>query len=327
MQESPKPHVALRTFFNRVAMISLLMLFGLVQDAHASSISLDTVAIESSIVFIYPVLHNGTDADTEHPLGTGFLVWVPKKDKPGGYLLLITARHILEPSWAHCDIPDPKAIFIRIEKKINGASSAVGPLAYVPLQLVIKGEKKYFTSSNEQVDSAVLPIDIYDTYPQKDYGWVPLEFHVFASETEIKQLKIGDSVAAAGLVPGFEGHEKNYSFFKFGHISSIFGEPFSTSCGPGVPAKSVRVWFIDANLLHGNSGAPILYFPQLGYTNDSPARAMLIGTQSSALPVQQTGGMPAGLAAITPIHFVAEIIEQMPYGDTPNLFRGIPAPK
>jgi hypothetical protein len=37
--------------------------------------------------------------------------------------------------------------------------------------------------------------------------------------------------------------------------------------------------------------------------------------------------MPAGLAAITPIHFVAEIIERMPYGDTPNLFRGIPTPK
>ncbi len=320
--------------FLRSSIFLLLALAGaLATDALGSSISLDTAAVESSIVFIYPAIQNPTVPDTaenklipdkEHPLGTGFLVWIPKKDKEGGYLVIVTARHIFEPSWAGCATPDPKSIFIRIEKKIDGASSAVGPVAYVPLQLEIGGRKQYFTSSNDQVDSAVVPINLYDTFPQKDYGWVPLVFSTFANHAEIKLLKVGDSVAAAGLVPGLQGHQKNYSFFKFGHISSMFEEPFSTGCG-GAP-KEERVWFIDANLLHGNSGAPIFYYPQFGYTANSPSRAMLIGTQSSAIPVQQTAGMPAGLAAITPIEFVATIIERMPYQDTPDFFRGIPTP-
>ncbi len=306
-----------------ISVFSLLMLMGVfTQNAIGSSITLNTDAVEDAIVFIYPAVQDGTAADKEHPLGTGFLVWLPKKDKPGGYLLLITARHIFEPSWAHCNTPDPQIIFIRIDKKSNGASTEDGPVAYVPLRLRVGPARLYSTSSNDQIDSAVLPIDLYDTHPQKDYGWAPLNFGWFASETDIKKLKIGDSVAAAGLIPGLEGHQKNYAFFKFGHISSIFEEPFSTSCGPGAPAKMERVWFIDANLLLGNSGAPILYFPQFGFGDLAPAHEILIGTQSSAIPVQQTGGMPAGLAAITPIQYVTEIIEKMGYVDTPDFSRG-----
>src|ERR1700733_11061091 len=89
-------------------LISLIILAFSVSLPSYGSLTINADAVRKSAIFIYPADSAGA-VDAKKPLGTGFLVFVPYKtvSAGGGYLLLITARHILQPTWAGCPIADP----------------------------------------------------------------------------------------------------------------------------------------------------------------------------------------------------------------------------
>ena len=249
-----------------------------------------------------------------------------KKDSVlvAGHVLLITVRHIVDPNWAYCSEPQPSIIYLRVNKKSYDATKDKTGVGYIPVHLLENGVKQYFIrDDDERVDAAV--VDLGTQMSQGEYDFVPMRLSAFANPDEIKGMRIGDAVVTAGLLPGKSGNIRNYPFFKFGEISNIPDEPTWTGC-PGLQLRLERVWFINANLVGGNSGSPIFYDPPalclLGALITCPRglnRPMLIGVQSMSLGDAQYGN--AALSGMTPIEDVFKIVEKhvIPEAD---LFRG-----
>ena len=209
---------------------------------------------------------------------------------------------------------------MRVNKKDYDPTKDTTGVDYLPIPLVKNGVKQYFVrDDDDKVDAAVLDIGLAFTPGKEDF--VPLRISGLASSEEMKKLGIGDSIVSAGLIPGKSGEKRNYPFFKFGEISNIPDEPIWMSCDPGMPElRQERVWFIDTNLVGGNSGSPIFYVPSLmcempgASCTKGFSRGAIIGVQSSSV-----GG--ADIAGMTPIEDVFKIIERHSSPDV-DLYRG-----
>ena len=114
---------------------------------------------------------------------------------------------------------------------------------------------------------------------------------------------------------------KNYPVFNFGKVSNILGENIEISCGGA--AVSIEAWLIAANLVPGNSGSPMFYYPPFGENADisSPGldRLVLLGVQSASV-------VTSDVAYMTPATYVFDIIEDMKLPDA-DLYRGKKATK
>ena len=300
---------------------TLLLLFCLCPLALRAGTTIQTDVVKKAIVFIYAANSDGTDADVAKPMGTGFLVGMHVKDNPKvGSLVLVTARHIVDPEWLFCPISQPEMVFIRLNKKDYDSKKDSTGVAYLKVTLVDHGEKKYLVRvDDDEVDAAIVPLR-WEDYSEDKYDFIPLALSTFGSPDELKQMKIGDSIASAGLLTKGSGEKRNYPFFKFGNISNIPDEPTKIACLPGLPERRLeRVWFIAANLIEGNSGSPIFYTPPelcgiVGIKCNMVTRAFILGVQSSTL-----GG--ADIAGMTPIEDVFKIIEKSAPPEE-DLFRG-----
>ena len=232
--------------------------------------------------------------------------------------MLVTARHIVNPEWAHCPGPDPPRIFARFNKKNYDPKKDDAGTLDLLLSLEQDGKKLWTAHRDGEVDAAILPLFIsLDSY---DYEAVPVWLLPTPNEQEL--LTIGSPVVSAGLIPGVSGKKRNYPFFKFGHISSKPAEPVEANCIPGV-SKTEKAWFIAANLVPGNSGSPIFFIPPtipLGaggslFASPPVGRPLLIGVQSLSFLAYDVAGM-------TPSQFVYEMIEGMKLPDA-DLRRGL----
>ncbi len=284
------------------------------------AININTEAVQKSVVFLYAGQPDG-GVNKNAALGTGFLISVPLLSDPKrSYVMLVTARHVLDPSWAKCPVlSNPSVIYMRLNKKDYSPSSTEVGFDFVPIPLIERGQQKWLHLPAEDIDAAVvpLPIDLSDRF---DLAEISLEN--FPTDKELEAQSIGDQVMSAGLMPALPGIKRNYPIFKFGQISNIPKEDIETRCvpQPQQPTFFVKVWLIAANLISGNSGSPIYHVPFGGNgISIGGTRPMLLGVQSISF-----GG--ADVAGMTPINFVYEIIEKMALPDA-DLRRGPkPAP-
>jgi len=267
-------------------------------------------SVRKSVVFLY-----GTDAtgevDKSAALATGFLIIVPIKDRPDrGYSLLVTARHVVDPVWASCPPHrNPFRIFLRVNKTAFDPASNDSGVEYLPIDLAVEGPKKtVFNNPDASVDAVVItpPTSLKDD----KFDFVPISSDHFATPEEVKQLSTGVEIISSGLLPAFPGILRNYPIFKFGRISTKPDERIQVSCAPGEPAMLLRLWFVAANLVAGNSGSPVLSLPRM-LTND---RATVIGLQSISFPGSDVAG-------ITPVQYIYEILDSMKQSDW-NLQQG-----
>jgi hypothetical protein len=135
----------------------------------------------------------------------------------------------------------------------------------------------------------------------------------FPTPEELKIFRAGDEIVSAGLLQGASGKKRNYPMFKFGHISSIPEESADPpNCGQGPASHNLKVWFIAASLVPGNSGSPLYYVPP----RFSAKRALFLGVQSMSYLGWDVAGM-------TPAQYVYEIIEKMKLPDA-DLRRNVP---
>jgi hypothetical protein len=133
-----------------------------------------------------------------------------------------------------------------------------------------------------------------------------MNFRNFGKPEEIAKLGVGSQIASSGLVPGLEGKKRNYPVFKFGKIASIPDEEILVPCPtrPESRTRPLRVWWLNADLIGGNSGSPIYFdplFPPGADIGAGEPRAMIIGMQSIALP-------GAALAGMTPASYIVDTI-------------------
>jgi hypothetical protein len=167
------------------------------------------------------------------------------------------------------------------------------------------------------VDAAALAAPLELASGKYDVTFV--SFNSFGTPEEIAKLGPGSQVASTGLVPGLEGQKRNYPVFKFGKIASIPDETVSLHCTAG-STRDMRVWWIGANLVPGNSGSPIYFdplFPPNGLLTAGEPRAMIIGLQSLSVD-------GADLAGMTPTKYIVDLISQTAPNDA-DLTLGPPA--
>jgi len=280
----------------------------------SATININVDAIQKAVVFLYAATASGDLDRTRAPIGTGFLIGMPiKSDKSRSYRALVTARHILDPTWAKCGYENPTKIFARVNKKIDKDDHTTSVVAFVPVQLVVNGQNLWLHNADEEVDAAIVPIVLDDAL--MDVASIPVRD--FPTEQEAASQAIGDSVMSAGLLPGLPGTLRNYPIFKFGQISNIPFESIETACtGDALaPRFRVKVWLIAANLVSGNSGSPIFHVPLGGFgISLGGSRAMLLGLHLISYAVADVGG-------VTPIKFVYEILQGKPFEDA-DLERG-----
>ena len=116
---------------------------------------------------------------------------------------------------------------------------------------------------------------------------------------------------SAGLLPCASGKKRNYPIFKFGGYRAF---PESRGCPERghepTPAHGLKVWFIAASLVPGNSGSPLFYAPPYLVPGGVNKRPIFLGVQSLSY-------IPWDVAGMTPAQYVYEIIEEMnpPDGD------------
>jgi hypothetical protein len=291
--------------------------------------------LKKSVVFLYSLKPNSAASCTDLPkrndsqpaltqeqisncvategTATGFLVMVPKKGFPlAGYLLLITARHVVDPEWAYCTVSDPEVMFIRLNKKEYDPNKDESGVNYYPVHLRDANEHPLYAirDDDDEIDAAVVDLASLNLDQTKN-DFVPMSLSTFATADELNKLRIGDGIDSAGLLPGKSGEKRNYPFFKFGELANISDGPVKVGCG-WVPMRVEHVWFVSVNIAPGNSGSPILYDSSALCAASAllqcsrPNRGMLVGIQSSRF-ADPGGG--EDIAGITPIADVFTIIK------------------
>ncbi|MGP0019873.1 MAG: trypsin-like peptidase domain-containing protein [Candidatus Sulfotelmatobacter sp.] len=335
---------------------SLLLVLSLWSQAHSQT-SLEPEVVKKMVVFLFMGKTNGgvcaqiskgtplrseqVEACVDSDKGaTGFLIAVPDKRSSvvkaneqgpiSGLLLLVTARHVFEPTWANCPVANPDAIYLRLNKlKYDPKNDDTGVDYF---RVALRNDKStplyWVRNDDEEVDAAVIDIS-FEGFSQDHDDFIPLRLSIFASLDEAQKLQIGDSISSAGLLPGKSGQKRNYPFFKFGAISNIPSEPVTTGCGLG--RRLEKVWFVAANLAPGNSGSPIFYdiplfcmVRPLIQCHRGLTRGAVIGLQSSSFGDPIMGS--EDVAGMTPIDDVFKIIEKN-VPPTFDLYRGDEASK
>lgn len=295
-------------------LVAVLLLW--VSSAQAS-INIDVIAVEKTVVFLYAADATGMAVDSNKPIGTAFFVEIPLKSDPHrSYRVLVTARHMLDPTWARCPAQNPTSVYARLNKKEYNADSDQIGVDFVKIDLVKDGKDLWMHHNDARVDAAVIPLLNPSVYDNFDTAAVPVES--FPTDDEIARESIGDPAMSAGLLPGLTGKSRNYPIFKFGQISNIPSEVVETHCGKDSPSFPVKVWLIAANLVPGNSGSPIFHVPLGG------GGVALGGTRPMLLGVQSFSFLGADVAGMTPIKFVYDILQDIGYPDAD--FRRGPLP-
>jgi hypothetical protein len=159
--------------------------------------------------------------------------------------------------WIYCPGVNPSRIYIRVNKVIFDPKRDQTGVDYLPIELSRNGVPTWKTSSDDNVDVAVLNLPAILNFAK--YDAQPINYRNFGKLDESAKLTIGSQIASAGFVPGYAGEKRNYPVFKFGKIASIPDELIPARCAPNFPPKLLRLWLIGVNLVPGTSGSPILF--------------------------------------------------------------------
>jgi hypothetical protein len=276
-----------------------------------ATLNINTDVVKKSVVFIYAG-DNAGHADPTRPMGTGFFVTVPLLSNASqGYLLLVTARHIVDPAWAHCPDSQPQMIYFRLNTKNYDPSKEGDGFAFVAAPILQDGKPRW-SSSDDSTDVAVFLLNpkVFEPY---DIAAIPLSD--FATDQETKQRLPTDSVISAGLLLGYSGVKRNYPILQFGHISTQPEEQILTPCVKDGGTTPMRLWLLSINLMPGSSGSPIFYVPEGANNVSFGGRTALIGLQSVSFIGFDVSGM-------TPAQYIFDTISKMPLLVGADFYRG-----
>jgi hypothetical protein len=255
-------------------------------------------ATSKAVVFLYVRDAQGQ----EHPDGTGFLLDIPLKNDPTrGYVVLVTARHMVDSSWMGCPTPMPHLIAKFNKKDFKPGTDAIGTADYD-----LAGQE-WIATDDPTIDIAYTLLK-GKTIDDLKVDNAPLRMEVLPAANEIKLVGVGDTVYSAGLLEHASGTKRNYPVFKFGNVSDILEETLPVDSGCASPPKLMTEWLIAASLVPGNSGSPIVFSPALF----QGGRPFILGVQSISIGVQfPTFTGTSDVAGMAPIRPLLESIRQL----------------
>ena len=286
--------------------------------AQGSAFQVNYETIRKSVVFIYQRGANGQ----AQPDGTGFLLNIPSKSNPRvSLIVLVTARHMIDPAWAGCSQAAPKLVARFNKKDFNAeVDGSIGTVDYdLPSLTELGNSPKWMNWVLPGDESADVAFTVLNGSKLASLGadFVAPGLQALARPDETKLMDTGSQIMSAGLFPGMSGNVRNYPIFKFGYISSRPNEEITLmkECPYGI-AREETAWMIAASLVPGNSGSPILYVPVAfnGIGFGGYGRPSIIGVQSSAV-------VGWGVAGMTPIQFLIDSLRtaQIPDADLSGL--------
>jgi hypothetical protein len=274
-----------------------------------SSMPFNVGTVLKSVVFLY------YPTDTGIEVGTGFLVQLPPKNpRDESSVVIVTARHIVDPKWAGCKMANPVVIHARVNAKNfkPGVTNEDDAVDVVDLALGTAADRHWYAHPNDRVDVAVIPVSSQhvEQFERNDTRFLPVADFATSAETENYKVGIGDQIVTAGLVPALLTTERNYPAFKFGRISNIPQEPINMSCTKTDKPLPRDVWLLAGNYVGGNSGSPVFLLPP---APSAEHRVMLIGIIAGSIPDVDLGQMVAS-------EFVFDVLKA--HYPNANLFRG-----
>jgi hypothetical protein len=256
-------------------------------------------AIPESVFFVYTDLRRIDTLAPRTPAATAFVVSVPGPQR-GLVRFLVTARHVVDPQWAHCAEPDPDAIDVRFNRRSGG-------VAYETIPLHSSGIKRFLTPSDPAADLAIIPLDQALGPRVEEYKIFDTPFRLLATGHESQLLHPGLPVVTARL-PQFPSDEiDNYPVFDAGTLATMPTSSIEVHCGrpddplsdTQPPTKPLHVWLIDGGIPRGVSGSPV--YTRLARAEGAAEATVLLGVQSVTWPDK-------GIAGITPSTVLADLI-------------------
>jgi hypothetical protein len=280
--------------------------------------NINTQFLKKTIVYLYRGDTVG-HPDPGLPLGTGFLVQVPLLSNPNlSFLVLVTARHMIDPAWNHCPDSQPQVIYARYNKKVYDPAKDESGIDYFRLDLYENGNPRWSRPNEEDADVAVVLLKGKLIQDKSDAEGIPISD--FATDDEAKQKTTTDPVLSVGLLPAYPGVKRNYPAWKFGQISDKPEEPVPVPCVKDGATTLMRLWFMSINLVPGNSGSPIFYAPEgSNGVSFGGGRPFLMGLQSASF-------LGADISGMTPVQYIFEAIQNLKLQDA-DLYRGLPENK
>jgi hypothetical protein len=136
-----------------------------------ATININVEAVQKSVVFLYAARADGS-VDKNKPIGTGFLVGIPiKSDSNRSYAVLVTARHMVDPTWAKCGIANPSVVYMRLKTYTPGSDDP--GFDFVPVPLIEQGTPTWVHHTETDIDAAVVPFP--KNVDQFDFILIPVE--------------------------------------------------------------------------------------------------------------------------------------------------------
>jgi hypothetical protein len=252
--------------------------------------------IPDSVLFLYASIPLPGEAAPR--IGTGFVLSVPGQSA-GLSKFLVTARHIVDPEWARCRDQNPKSITVRLNRRAGGVS-------YRTIALERDHLRQFVTSPDEETDLALIPLGREELPDFEDFKLTGAALDVLPTERELSRLHEAQQIATVGVASPKLLGLMDLPIAESGMIvSAVNGARVSVRCAVESPAKSIRMWLIEANVGRGLSGAPVYAAFSRGPHHLSIP--LLVGVQTVVWPDRGEAGM-------TPVAALVEMIERQREG-------------
>jgi len=249
------------------------------------------------------------------PLATAFVISVPAPgvDRDGLARFLVTARHVVDPQWARCSDRNPSTIDLRLNRRAGG-------VGYETVSLQSGTSPRFFTPSDPTADLAVIPLDSGLIANLDEYKFLDVPFRILISAADLPLLRLEQPVMTAGISTVPTEEPASFPVFDAGSLSTMPDEAVAVGCGgtqlQRPPAKLLHVWFINAGVPPGVSGAPV--FTSIARGADAIKTPVLLGVQS----IVWSGN---GMAGITPSPVLGDLIRSALRGIDYSTGRGRPS--
>jgi hypothetical protein len=243
--------------------------------------------ITRAVLFVYT---HAPTTEAAIPLGSAFVMSIPRWDNKGFYRFLVTARHMVDPAWAMCDV-DTQHLFIRFSKK--GEPGVV----LAPLKLDHQPGKTLFVPNDPHIDVAAILLrpTVFPHFSEYDVLDVPLR--IAATPRDMDSLSLGTQIYTAGLDPGIPESKNNSPIFRQGYVANKREDLLKADCG-STPV-SVREVLLSFSASNGYSRAPIFIKRTLD------GNPLLVGVQSFAYPDKDLAGMTSVIDLVALLHRAA----------------------
>jgi hypothetical protein len=161
--------------------------------------------------------------------------------------------------------------------------------------------RQFLTSPDPTTDLALIPLSPKEVPDLEDFKLADIAMDALPTESELSRLHEAQEIATVGVAPPKLFGLTDFPISESGMITSLTeGAHVPVRCALESPAKSIRIWLINASVEGGLSGAPVYAVFVRGPHHVSTP--LLVGIQAVVWPDRGEAGM-------TPVAALFEILK------------------